>query len=324
MTLRQWQIPGLVCMAAGLACAQQGTVAGPVSGLVFDRASRELRPVLGIPGASLMGEPIALGVDAAAAWVAPLQTAAFVAASDGKLHWFRFDAGKVSEVPLGEAAAVPQAVVFSPSGTAAALVNGNRAQIVKGLPNAPAIAGEVALPVDHVARPVVRRLTLAVNDDASYLLFGSGGTVNLLGMAGENRKLLDTAGPAFVAFAPGGSDAAVVDARGAGVMLFRDLAKAGNPETVAALDERIAATSGVAFSPDGRRMFLSIASGKGVDVLDLGTNARSKVECSCSPAGMTRMGNLFRLTEPGAEPLWLFDPAAAEPRIVFVPPAATR
>lgn len=310
-------------MAAGLACAQQGSVSGPVSGIVFDRASRELRPVLGIPGASLLGEPIPLGIEAATAWVAPLQNAAFVAGADGKLRWFRFDSGKASEIAFGEVAA-PQAVVFSPSGTVAALVNSKRAQIVKGLPDAPVVAGEVELPADHAARPVVRHLTLAVSDDAQYLVFGSGGTVRLLGRAGENRKLLDTAGPAFVAFAAGGSDAAVVDSRGAGVVLFRDLARAGNPETVAPLDERIASTSGVAFSADGRRVFLSTASGRGVDVLDLSSNARSTVECSCSPAGMTRMGNLFRLNEPGAEPLWVFDPGAAEPRIVFVPPAGTR
>ena len=141
MSARNWQIPGLVCIAAGLAYAQQGNVAGPVSGIVFDRASRQLRPVLGIPGASLLGDPIVLEVEAASAWVAPLQTAAFVASSDGKLHWFRFDAGRASETPIGEGAAAPQAVIFSPSGTAAVLVSGNRAHVIKGLPDAPAAGG---------------------------------------------------------------------------------------------------------------------------------------------------------------------------------------
>ena len=108
------------------------------------------------------------------------------------------------------------------------------------------------------------------------------------------------------------------------MVLFRDLARSGNPETVAALDERIASTSGVTFSADGRRVFLSTVSGRGVDVLDLAGNARRTVACSCSPAGIIRMGNLFRLNEPGAGPLWVFDPTASEPRIVFVPPAATR
>jgi hypothetical protein len=323
MSVRSWQLSGLVCIAAGVALAQQGSVAGPVSGMVFDRGARGLRPVLGIPGASLLGSPVALGVDVSAAWVAPLQNATFVAGADGKLHWFRFDAGKTTEAPLDDRAIAPQAVIFSPSGTAAVMVSGNHAQIMKGLPDAPALAGELDLPVEHAARPVVRHLTLAINDDASYLLFGSNGTIRLLGMSGENRKLLDTAGPAFVAFAAGGSDGAVVDARGSGVILFRELARAGNPETVAAVDERIASTSGVAFSADGRRVFLSTASGRGVDVLDLASKARSTVECACSPAGMTRMGNLYRLNDPGTEPLWMFDPGAAEPRIVFVPPAGT-
>ena len=322
MFARNLQIAGLVCMVAGLACAQEGKVSGPISGIVFDHTSRQLRPVLGIPGASLLGEPIALGLETSSAWVAPLQNAAFVAGSDGKLHWFRFDAGTAQEVPLWDGTPAPQAVVFSPSGTAAALVAGNRVQIVKGLPGSPVQAGGVDLPVNHEARPVVRRLTLAINDDASYLLFGAGGEVRLLGISGENRKLADTSGPAFVAFAPGKAGGAVVDTRGAGLVLFRDLEGAGNPETIAALDERIASTSGVTFSGDGKRVFLSNGSGRGVDVLDLTSSARSTVACACSPAGITRMGNLFRLNEPGAEPLWVFDPSAAEPRIVFVPPVA--
>ena len=213
MFVRNWKISIALCIAAGLAGAQQGNVAGPVSGMVFDRSSHQLRPVLGIPGASLLGDPVALGVEAASVWVAPLQNAAFVAGSDGRLHWFRFDAGTVLEVPLADGIAVPQAVAFSPSGTAAALVSGNHAQIFKGLPDHPAPGGGVELPADHATRPVVRRLTLAISDDASYLLYGSSGKIRLLGMSGENRQLMDTAGPAFVAFAPGGTDGAVVDTR---------------------------------------------------------------------------------------------------------------
>jgi len=71
-------------------------------------------------------------------------------------------------------------------------------------------------------------------------------------------------------------------------------------------------------------VFLSTSSGRGVDVLDLAGNARSKVDCSCAPGGMTRMGNVFRLNDPGTEPFWVFDPNAAEPRIVFVPPARAK
>ena len=174
MSVRNWQIPGIaVCIAAGLAYAQQGNVAGPVSGIVFDRASRQLRPVLGIPGASLLGDPIVLGVDAASAWVAPLQNAAFVAASDGKLHWFRFEAGRSSEIPVGEGIAAPQAVIFSPFGNRGRPSQRESGAVIKGLPDAPAPAGNVELPSGHAARPVVRRLTLAISDDASYLLFGA-------------------------------------------------------------------------------------------------------------------------------------------------------
>jgi hypothetical protein len=323
MAAQSWKIMGAALIGAGMMWAQQGSLAGPVTGIVFDRSARALRPVLGIPGASVFGDPMDLGLGVETAWVAPLQNAAVVAGTDGALHWFRMDAGKAAEVPFAVRIAVPEAVVFSPSGFTAALVRGDTVQIVKGLPGAPAAAGEVNLQTGRAARPVVRRLALAISDDGSYLLYGGGGAVRLLSASGENRRLLATGGPALVAFAPGTSDGVVVDTRGAGVVLFRDLTKAGNPETVVGSDERIASAEGVAFSDDGRKLFLSTASGRGVDILDLASGARNAVDCACAPSGLIRMGSVYRLDEPGAGPLWLLDPAA-EPRIVFVPAMGTK
>ena len=42
------------------------------------------------------------------------------------------------------------------------------------------------------------------------------------------------------------------------------------------------------------------------------------------PAGLFPMGNLFRLTEPGAGPLWLLDAGGGNPKMVFVPAAAVQ
>src|ERR1041384_649492 len=104
MITRIAKILGAGCMAAGFLCAQQGTIGGPVSGIVYDRTSHGLRAVLGIPGAAVMGDPIALGMEAANAWVSPLHNSAIVAGTDGTLHWFRLDSGKASEVQFSDAA----------------------------------------------------------------------------------------------------------------------------------------------------------------------------------------------------------------------------
>jgi len=78
MTTRLFRIFGLVLAAGGVLAAQQGSLSGPVAGFIYDSPGHALRPVQGVPGASLIGDPINLGLDLAAAYVAPRQDSAFV------------------------------------------------------------------------------------------------------------------------------------------------------------------------------------------------------------------------------------------------------
>jgi sugar lactone lactonase YvrE len=78
----------------------------------------------------------------------------------------------------------------------------------------------------------------------------------------------------------------------------------------------IAGANGVAFSADGKKVFVARSSG-GVAVFDLEAKSRTDVSCDCVPFGLTPMGSLYRLNELGSGPLWLLDPAGG--RIVFVP-----
>jgi hypothetical protein len=52
---------------------------------------------------------------------------------------------------------------------------------------------------------------------------------------------------------------------------------------------------------------------------DLAASSRSMIACDCTPTTLVPMGSLFRLSEFGSAPMWLFDAGAASPRIVFVP-----
>jgi hypothetical protein len=316
MTTRAWRILGLVCLAAPVLLAQQGGVGGPVAGYVFDNSARALRPILGIPGAWLVGGPVNFGIDLASAYVSPRQDLAFVVGADGSLRWFRLNSGAVSGLTCNGISSVPERVAFSPSGTAAALAAAGHVQVVTGLPDAPALAGTV----DAGGATG----SLAVSDDGALLLFAANGSIQLLGTAGENRKLMDVGDGAWVAFAPGGRDAAVADPGGAGVVLFRDVAGASTQSLLAPPDDSIAAPVGLAFSPDGRKLYLASSAARSVTVLDLATRDRSAIPCDCAPAGLVPMGNLLRLNEPGAGPLWLLDAGGSKLQIVFVPAAAVQ
>jgi hypothetical protein len=181
----------LVLTAAGAAflAAQQGRLAGPLAGYVFDRQSQALRPILGIPGASTMGDPINIGFAVADAYVAPRQDAAVVVSTDGSLHIFRLDAGVATEHQVAGLAGTPQRVAFSPSGTAAALYAAGQLQVILGLPGAPALAATFPITLAGAAassggpgQPHPRgtpAASLAISDDGAYLLTVSSGEVRL-------------------------------------------------------------------------------------------------------------------------------------------------
>jgi WD40 repeat protein len=314
-----------VCAGAASLYGQQGSISGPSSGFVFDSSARVLRQIHGIPGASIIGEPVDFGFSLAAAYVAPRLDSALVMADDGTLHLFRLTGstgGVPAEYHLEGLSTSAARVVFSPAGTAAALETAGRVQIVKGLPDAAVIAATLTLPSVRSAsalaaspRPRLSRAgSLAISDDGAYLLFVAGGSVQLMGTAGDGYKLMDAGAGALVAFSAGGHDAAIAWG-GAGLVLFRDLTGASERRELTGT----AAPTGLAFSPDGRKLFVASASARSVAGYDLGSGDRATIACDCKPGALVAMGNLFRLNEPGVDPLWLLDAGAAEPRIVFVP-----
>jgi hypothetical protein len=203
-------------------------------------------------------------------------------------------------------------VAYSPSGTTIALYAGNSLQLVTGLPDAPVVGGGIDLTAVGVPD------ALAVSDDARMLLVAVKNSIRLFESYADMGKLIDTAPGALAAFAAGNHDAAVADAA-AGVTLFRDLTGAGVSQVIAPPDGNGAPFSALAFSADGKALFLASAAAQAVTELDLAGGSRTRIACNCSPTVLARMGNIFRLTELAGDPLWLLDAPESMPRIVFVP-----
>jgi hypothetical protein len=299
---------------AGFAQAQQGSVAGPVAGFVFDRGAQALRPLPGIAGASTVGGAISSGYQLSAAYVAPRLDSVFGVAADGSTHYFTLSSATLTEVSIEGLLAQPERVAFSPSGTAAVLYSSGEAQMVTGLPGSPSLAGSLSL---RQAARTIHPTSLAISDDGAYLLFAVGGAIQLASQSGGVRAVMSAGAGASVAFAPGGHNAAIA-ARGTGVMTISDVPGSAVQQTLAADDGSFEIVAGLGFSQDGTRVFVATAAAQPVIVLDLSGN-RTGVACACSPTELTPMGNLFRLTELGAGPLWLADAGSSGPRTVFVP-----
>jgi hypothetical protein len=303
--------------------AQQGRLSGPVTGFVFDNSGLVLRPIRGVPGASLLGDPIGFGIDAAAVYVAPLQDSAFVVGTDQSLHFFLLNGGAPSEVSLGGVSGAPERVIFSPSGTAAALMSPGSARVLTGLPNAPVLTGSISIPgADPRQRgrtaPQKPTQNWALSDDGTYMLTIEQGSARLLSVHGQNRQLLAAQAGALVAFAAGSHDAAVMDSL-TGLTLIHDAAGAAATQLLAAPDAGLAEPAGVAFSQNKQTVYVASTAAKSVAAFNLAGASRTAIGCDCTPTTLVPMGNLFRLTELTAAPLWLLDGNAAAPRTVFVP-----
>jgi hypothetical protein len=297
------------CLTAGVLCGQTGTLSPPSAGFVFDGSSQTLRRIQGIPGASLIGADVDFGFPITAATVSPRMDSALVLSSDGAPHLFRLNGG-ATEIPVTGLTA-PERVVFSPSGTAAALYANNSVQVVKGLPGSPQVTSAVRVQIN----PRLQRATpvsLAVSDDGAYLLYAAGGPVELIGVAGDSRKLMDAPPGALAAFAPGGHDAAVL--HGGALTIFQDVIGAATRREVAG----VTAPSAVSFSTDGRTVFVASERSRGIQAIDAATGSATTLSCECAPAALIPMGSFFRLQELGEGPLWLLD-AGSQPRLVFVP-----
>jgi hypothetical protein len=319
-------ITGFALAAAPWLCGQQGSISGPSTGFVFDTESHVLRGIRGIPGASLIGDPVDFGFPPAWASVSPTLDSAFAADAKGALHVIQLNGTKAVERTVDGLATAPH-VLFSPSGTAAALFGAGSVQLLKGLPDAPAIAGSLSLGPDVSSQFAAaslgktRRSTgepLALSDDGSYLLLVSGGSLRVVGLAGDNRKLTDATAGTLAAFAPGGHDVAVMDPE-AGLSLIHDAGGASVQEALAGPGAKIGLPVAIAFSTDGKKIFVASAAARNVTVFDVTAGAASNLACDCTPDGLVRMGSVFRLTEFGAAPIWLLDAKTTDPRLVFVP-----
>ena len=297
------------CLAACSLYGQAGQLAAPSLGYVFDSSAHALRRIQGIPGAALVGTPVDFGLAVTAAYVAPRLDSVFVLAGDGQAHLFRLTAGTAQERAMDSLGA-PLRVIFSPSGSAAALCSPGSVQVIKGLPDAPVAAAAIPLP----GNPRSRR-TLAISDDGAYLLYAAGGPMELIGVAGDSRQVRAGGSSALIAFAPGSHDAAVI--QNGMLTLFQDIAGAATERSF----DGIAAPSALAFSPDSQKVFVASVTGRAVTTIQVATGGRSSVACDCAPAALIPMGSVFRLNELDGGPLWLLD-TASERGLVFVPAPA--
>jgi DNA-binding beta-propeller fold protein YncE len=304
-----------------LAVAACGQLRGPVMGYLPEDGA--LRPMFGIPAAGSVGDPLAVDRPLSRIEVSPDQTRALALAADttALMLWAP---GAASTVHIQGSASAPDRIVFSPSGTAAALwfSSAQRIQVISGLSATPSVREFDAsfLGGDPAG--------FAVSDDGKWVVGAWSSRVYALGPDGR-VAVLPVDGPAeALCFFHGRADVAVITTTQ--VVIVTDIAGAAVPNVIwtkpndpladpaAAPHAQVAVGFAVSFDNN----YLSIAGNLGaLATFDLTAGTSIGGDCACSPTGLFGMGgSLFRLTGLQDGTVKVFDASTNE--IWFVPLAA--
>jgi len=307
----------VLVLTAAATIAFPASLQGPRMGMVFDSSMRALRPILGIPGAAIMGEPLKTELDLRRVSISPQQDYALASQGDhNEIVVLRFDHAPMTSAPVAGTRRGPDLMVFSPGGRFAAVHyrDGNRIQVLGGLPGAPKVVEELYLSAGALPS------ALAVGDD-NTVLAGVGSSVYWVTRSGE-VPVLKGIGRVSAITMTTARLALVADAGTNQIHGLHNLTTALETEILAGPAQGIAAPVAVAISNDSRRAFVANGKSGMVGILDLqGKTPAKKIACGCKLTGLNRLDgdNLFRLTEPSNKPMWVLEAGAKETRIVFVP-----
>jgi hypothetical protein len=294
----------LLCVPPCVLMAQSATqVAGPVSGVVFDRASAALRPMVGVPGASYLGNALLTGVEAAA--VSPDGELA-LAVSEGRLLLV---AGLKS---LNPSSAVLNALAgdrfaWSADGSTAAVYSSQaaQAQVIRDLRTAPAPGVPLDVPGTVSALAVSNAGDLIAALESGVALLASGSAPRLLAP-------IAAAG----ALAIGGRDLYA-----AGDNRIWVLSEFASSPTAAIFAEDAGAIVGLQVS--GKRLYAADAASRTVKGFDLAARTLlTHVQLEGTPSELRAFGSpdiwLLNSDTYGRDPLYVAT-TAGDPAVYFVP-----
>jgi hypothetical protein len=299
-------------------------VGGPVLGFIPDAGGTAIRPVIGIPGASVLGNRLALDADIRGAVISPKQDYAIASrAADEQTVVIDIAADPPVATPVTGTHPGAELITVSPTGSAAAEYDraSETIQVIGGLPHSAAVVAEF----DTSLIPG-RATGLTISDDGTIALIKvvDSDDVGLWAVGsptGPWRISVDR--PSATAFFPNRRDAVVTDHATHGAFLMIDIDKAATLVPLLSATDGVEAFSSVSVAEDGRRVFLADARSGVITTVDVETRTPITMSCQCRPTGLHRLSgkSIFRLTERSGEPIMVLDASSNDPRIGIIPPA---
>jgi hypothetical protein len=306
------------------------SLAGPVTGFVFDNQPGAIRPMLGIPGAAYLGPAAATGLESAS--VAPDGSAALAVQRTGKLVLYTGLHG-ASPVVLAVSGAVasPSLFAWAADGSAAAVYSARtgEGQMLTGLAASPAAAA----PIDLASLPGP---VAALACDGQRLIVAvasaGGGGIGGIYLAGAPESgsaglqlIAPAASPSAIALA--GSSLFFSDSQAQQILLVQNYASAP-VAVVFANDSGIRSPAGLQVSADGQRLFVANAGNRTLAVYDIASRAPvASLDLAFTPTRLDRFGDasVFLMNGTGQGPLYVVrDGGVGKTAAVYFVPAPSR
>ncbi len=314
---------GALSLSSLLAFAD-GSLRGPVTGLVHDAAGRAIHRIDGMPGAATMSQAVALEVDVQAAAFDSALRFALVANSTGEVYLVRDPAGDAPQTErLAGMLVGVERVALARSGKVAALYSPGRKtlQLVNGLPDAPKVFSSALLSEDAADVTALALLpgeagALIASQSAGQskvFRLNAAGEIVLMAEAGAVRALAVLATDAFV-YADSGRNE-LVRVRGAG--------PGAEIAVLAGASDGVNDPRGLCRLDDGR-LLLANAQGPALLAFDAegrptGSQALEFAPSRCDALGA---GSVLLLNDAGRGPLYVLDYSQSL-QVMFVPAAAS-
>lgn len=291
---------------------------GPQLGYLWLDSDHTLRPILGVAGASQIGQSLVPAgtyvgaVSAAAANIAVLQD------SDGSFDLMSLPSGS----PVSLAAKLPAgaAMRLSPSATSALLYTPGAASasLVTGLLSTPQVS------TVKFAGPIVDS---TVSDTGAVGVEYSQGTsiaLSVMAVSGHAVPVASLGSTGGLSFLPGRDDLLFADGTANSLTLLRSATSAPASsliQTASLLKSPLA----VGVSGSGRWALVvngAVSSASQTLVrIDLNTLTSVSVACACKPteAAVLTDEGAFRVTNVRSGANWIVDASTASPRTLFIP-----
>jgi hypothetical protein len=299
--MKQQALLLLAATFSSLGIAQQTELRGPVTGFIYERTTRSLRPVLGVLGAAHIGGAVLSAVDAAA--VSPNGRIA-LAVADQEL--IRLDLSTGERLGISSAVAGDR-IIWNKASTAALIAEASTGRLSLWEPSN-GLTALADVPGTITAAAVSDSGDAAVaSADGVYAVTRAGGP-RLIAAVQELGGLTVQAGDLL--FADRGSNS---------IFRVRDFASSASVEKVS---DAPAGATGLGLSRDGETLFVASSESRSVRAMRLATGEiAGEIALDFTPSAVEPLSASAYLLNPGATgPLQVLD-ARAQAAVYFVPAA---